>query len=171
MKKKRKQCGRRVRRTVTHDDYMRRAIAQARRNVRKPEGGPFGACIVKNGSILALARNTVLTGDATCHAEINAIRRASVRIGSYDLTGCVIFSTTEPCPMCFSAIHWARIGHIVYGTRMQDAARAGFNELNISDRRLATLGGVSVTLTPGVMRDECQRLFDEWRRTYPDLIY
>jgi guanine deaminase len=92
----------------------RRAIREARKNLVRPDGGPFGACIVKDGRIVAAARNTVLRNDATCHAEVNAIRKASKKLGTFDLTGCEIYSTTEPCPMCFGAIHWARIGTVHY---------------------------------------------------------
>ena len=96
----------------TGDDFMRKAIAEARKNLLRPQGGPFGACIVKDGRVLAAARNTVLKDDATSHAEVNAIRLASRKLGTFDLTGCEIYSTTEPCPMCFGAIHWARIGTV-----------------------------------------------------------
>ncbi|MDD4352399.1 MAG: nucleoside deaminase, partial [Candidatus Gracilibacteria bacterium] len=95
---------------------MQLAIAEAAKNFTDLQGGPFGACLVKEGQVFALARNTVLRSDATCHAEINAIRAASQKLGTYDLTGCEIYSTTEPCPMCFAAIHWAKIGKIYYGT-------------------------------------------------------
>ncbi len=142
---------------------MRMAIAQARRNFRRQEGGPFGAVIVKAGVLVAAARNTVLCRDATCHAEINAIRRASARLGTYDLRGCVIYSTTEPCPMCFSAIHWARISAVWYGTTIADAAALGFHELAISNKRLKALGKSPVRVIPGFLREECKALFDQWR--------
>ena len=93
--------------------FMRLAIQEARKNLKLTEGGPFGACIVKNGSVLAVARNTVLKNDATCHAEMNAIRIASGKTETFDLSGSVIYSTSEPCLMCFGALHWARIGPIV----------------------------------------------------------
>jgi guanine deaminase len=126
------------------------------------KGGPFGACIVKAGRILALGRNMVLSTDATAHAEINAIRRASKALGTFDLRGATIYSTTEPCPMCFSAIHWARIKRIVYGTNIADAARIGFNEMPITNKRLKSLAGSRVILKPAVLRDECRRLFHDW---------
>jgi tRNA(Arg) A34 adenosine deaminase TadA len=141
---------------------MKRAIAEARKNLARPDGGPFGACIVKDGKVLAAARNTVLSGDATCHAEVNAIRRASRKLGTFDLSGCVIYSTTEPCPMCFGAIHWARIGAVHYGTLIGDAARAGFNELGISNGKMKALGRSKVKLFSGLLRDECLELFRAW---------
>ena len=142
--------------------FMDRAIREARKNLVRPDGGPFGACIVKDGRIVAVARNTVLASDATSHAEVNAIRKASKKLRTFDLTGCEIYSTTEPCPMCFGAIHWARIGTVYYGTGIRDAARAGFNELRISNAQMKALGGSKIRLVPGFMRAECQKLFDAW---------
>jgi guanine deaminase len=142
--------------------FMARAIREARKNLLRPDGGPFGACIVKDGRILAAARNTVLRDDATCHAEVNAIRGASKKLGTFDLSGCAIYSTTEPCPMCFGAIHWARIGTVFYGTTIADAARAGFHELRISNARLKALGRSRIDLVPGFMRLECLDLFEAW---------
>src|SRR5512147_2223965 len=105
---------------------MLKALAEARKNLVRADGGPFGAAIVKDGRVIAVARNTVLRDDATAHAETNAIRKASKKLGTFDLSGCEIYSTTEPCPMCFGAIHWARIGTVYYGTAIRDAARSGF---------------------------------------------
>ena len=125
-----------VQRDTPDPRFMRRAIREARKNIARRDGGPFGACIVRNGEVVAAARNTVLISDATSHAEVNAIRLASKKRGTFDLSGCEIYSTTEPCPMCFGAIHWARIGVVYYGTDIHDAARAGFHELRISNARL-----------------------------------
>jgi tRNA(Arg) A34 adenosine deaminase TadA len=142
--------------------FMVRAIGEARKNLARLNGGPFGACIVKDGRILAVARNTVLKNDATCHAEVNAIRKASKKLGTFDLTGCEIYSTTEPCPMCFGAVHWARIGTVYFGTGIGDAARAGFHELRISNARMKELGRSRIRLVPGFMREECLELFKSW---------
>jgi len=135
------------------------AVRQAARNLKKPDGGPFGACIVRKGKVVAVGRNTVLKNDATCHAEINAIRAASRKLKTFDLSGCEIYSTTEPCPMCFSAIHWARIGRIIFGTTTKDAKKIGFNELVITDKKLNSLGKSKVKITSGFMRKECLELF------------
>ena len=150
-------------RTVPDHRFMRRAIREARKNLVRPDGGPFGACVVKDGQIVAAARNTVLANDSTCHAEVNAIRKASKRLRTFDLSGCEIYSTTEPCPMCFGAIHWARIGTVFYGTGIHDAARAGFHELRISNEKMRVLGGSRIRLVPGLLRDECFELFEAWR--------
>ncbi|MFA5275862.1 MAG: nucleoside deaminase [Candidatus Omnitrophota bacterium] len=142
--------------------YMRLAIKEAGRNLKKMDGGPFGACIVRRGKILAVTRNTVLKNDATAHAEINAIRKASKRLKNFDLSGAVIYSTTEPCPMCFSAIHWARISAIFYGTSISDAERIGFNELKISNFKIKRLGKSRVRITKGFMLKECRELLKGW---------
>jgi len=142
--------------------FMARAIREARKNLVRPDGGPFGACIVKDGRIVAAARNTVLRHDATGHAEVNAIRRASKKLGTFDLGGCEIYSTTEPCPMCFGAIHWARIATVYYGAAIRDAARSGFHELRISNAQMKKLGRSRIRLVPGFMRDECLELFEAW---------
>lgn len=145
-----------------NEGFMKLAINEARKNIKSMTGGPFGACIVKNGRVIAVSRNTVLKNDATCHAEINAIRAASRKLGKYDLSGCVIYSTTEPCPMCFSAIHWARIKTIIFGTRTSDAKKIGFNELNIPAAKLASMGKLKIKITGGVLLDECWKLFYDW---------
>jgi guanine deaminase len=150
---------------------MEFALREARKNLRTLDGGPFGACVIKDGRVVAVARNTVLRGDATAHAEINAIRKACRKLGTHDLSGCVIYSTTEPCPMCFSAVHWARIGTIVYGTTISEAKRIGFHELDISIKEMKGLGRSKVRIITDVMRRECLELLSAWnavpgRRTY-----
>ncbi|HQO37605.1 MAG TPA: nucleoside deaminase [Candidatus Omnitrophota bacterium] len=151
--------------------FMALAVREARRNLISLEGGPFGACIVKNGRVVSVGRNTVLKDDASCHAEINAIRAASRKLGTYDLSGCRIYSTTEPCPMCFSAIHWARIGRVIYGTTIADARRIGFNELAISARAMKRAGKSPVRITAGFRRAECRALFDDWLRLPGRKVY
>ncbi len=143
---------------------MEAAIANAMDAVPRGEGGPFGACLVHQGEILACDHNTVLSQhDATCHAEINAIRRASKSLGRYDLSDCVMYSTTEPCPMCFSAIHWARIPVLVFGTRIADVQALGFNELTLSNDQIRQLGGSPVQIIGDFMRDECLILLQRWQ--------
>jgi len=149
---------------ITADEkYMRLAIAEARKNLKALTGGPFGACIVRQGKVVAVSRNTVLKNDATCHAEMNAIRLASRKLKTYDLSGCVIYSTTEPCPMCFSAIHWAKIKRIVFATTTADAAKVGFNELRITDKELKRIGKSRVILSRSRLIKECQELFLQWQ--------
>jgi guanine deaminase len=151
--------------------FMELAIKEARKNLREMQGGPFGACIVKKGRVIAVARNTVLKQDATCHAEINAIRLAAKKLGTFDLSGCEIYSTTEPCPMCFSAIHWAKIGKIYYGTSITDVRKRGFNELAISNRLLKKLGQSKVKIVGIFARTECLGLLRDWDRIPEKRIY
>lgn len=150
---------------------MRMAIKEAGKNLKKIEGGPFGACIVKKGKVLAVAKNTVLRGDATSHAEVNAIRIASKKLKSFDLSGCQIYSTTEPCPMCFSAIHWAKIDMIVFGTSVADAIKLGFNELKITNNKMKTLGKSRVKIFPEFMYKECKQLYKEWNALESKVLY
>jgi len=148
---------------VLNPKYMRLAIKAAEKSLKALDGGPFGACIVKSGKVVAVAGNTVFRQDATCHAEVNAIRIASKKLGTYDLSGCVIYTTTEPCPMCFSAIHWSGISCIVFGTRIADATRAGFNELPISAQSLKRQGRAGVKIRAGFLAQECRKLFQDWK--------
>ncbi len=151
--------------------FMQMAIDHARAGIAAGQT-PFGACIVRGDEVISVAHNGVFqTTDITAHAEIQAIRLACASLGVIDLSGCEIFSTTEPCPMCFSAIHWARIGRIVYGAAIEDAARAGFNELTVSNETLKREGRLGVEIMGGFMREECVALFREWgartgRRSY-----
>jgi len=151
--------------------YMRLALNEARKNFKKMDGGPFGSCIVKGGRVLAISRNMVLKKDATCHAEINAIRQASKKIKNFDLSGCSIYSSTEPCPMCFSAIHWARIDTLIYGTGIKDARRLGFNELAISVGKMKKIGRCAVKIHGGFLFDECKGLLKEWDRLENKIAY
>jgi guanine deaminase len=143
--------------------FMRLAIDKAREGVAQGQT-PFGACIVTDGRPVACEHNVVwATTDITAHAEVTAIRAACKALGAIDLSGCVIFSTTEPCPMCFSAIHWARISKISFGTRIEDAEAFGFNELKVSDAEMKRLGGSNVAIEAGLLRDENLQLFREWK--------
>ncbi len=119
-----------------------------------------------------MAHNTVLkTQNASCHAEINAIGIASRKLGKYDLSDCVIYSTTEPCPMCFSAIHWARIPRIVFGTAIQDVRKRGFHELSISNTSMKRYGKSRVKIRSGFMKKECLRLLRMWDKKPNKQVY
>ncbi|MCC5830238.1 MAG: nucleoside deaminase [Phycisphaeraceae bacterium] len=150
---------------MTSEDqrWMEMAIDVCRRGIGAGQS-PFGAVIVRDGQILSCSHNTVWRDhDPTAHAEVRAIREACAQTGSPWLEDAVIYSTTEPCPMCFSAIHWARIRRIVYGAVIADAGDAGFRELSISNRQMKSLGGSEVELVEGFMAEECAKLFDEWK--------
>lgn len=142
---------------------MLQAIQSAEKGICTNEGGPFGACIVKNGKAPSVAHNQVLKNhDPTCHAEIQAIRAASKKLKSFDLSDCEIYSTTEPCPMCFSAIHWARISKLYYGTTIADVAKRGFNELAVSNNLLKKIGKIKIKIIKGFERKACLNLLKKW---------
>lgn len=109
--------------------FMLRAIEIAREGMKRGDGGPFGAVIARGGEIVGEGWNRVVSGnDPTAHGEISAIRDACARLGTFSLEGCEIHTTGQPCPMCLGAIHWARIGRIHYGFRIEDAAEIGFDD-------------------------------------------
>ena len=145
--------------------WMRLAIEKAREGIAAGQT-PFGACVVRGSEVVALAHNVVLrTTDITAHAEVTAIREACRALGTIDLAGCVIYSTCEPCPMCFSACHWANLDRIVSGAAIADAAAAGFRELSIPTTEMKRRGGSRVELVEGFLREEAVELFREWGRT------
>ena len=156
---------------MSNEEIMLRAIAAARQGMGKGQS-PFGACVVKGGEIIAVEHNRVWeTTDITAHAEIAAIRSACEKLGTIDLSDCEIFSTTEPCPMCFSAIHWAKISKIYFGTSIDDAQMAGFSELTISNEKMRTAGNSGVEIEVGFMREQALMLFEKWGRMEDRKVY
>lgn len=144
------------------DPFMQAAIDEAREGIRKKHGGPFGAVIVKDGRIVGRGHNRVLAShDPTCHGEIAAIRDASANLGIHDLTGCVLYTTGEPCPMCFFACMWANISRICYGCTIADNARIGFRDEKFDSlvRKTDLSGEFLVCLD----REACLALFEEYR--------
>ncbi len=148
----------------SHTDLMQRAIEVCRSGIAAGQS-PFGAVIARSdGEIICEVHNAVRADtDPTAHAEIKAIREASRRLGTMNLSGHIIVSTCEPCPMCAAAIHWARLDAVVFGASIQDAREARFNELAVATEQLYTLGQSHVKIFPSVMRNHCRQLFDEWR--------
>ena len=109
-------------------EFMRRAIARSEQSVRTG-GGPFGAVIARGNEIIAEASNSVtIDNDPTAHAEVNCIRKATRLLGTFDLSGCDIYTSCEPCPMCLGAIYWAHLDHIYYANDRKDAAAIGFDD-------------------------------------------
>jgi tRNA(Arg) A34 adenosine deaminase TadA len=146
------------------EKFMQMAIDKAREGIDAGQS-PFGACIVKDGEVVACEHNIVwMSTDITAHAEVHAIRNACSKLSAIDLSGCTIYSTCEPCPMCFTAIHWARIDKIVCGARIEDAKGYGFNELTVSNHELKEKGGSKVNIQYDFMREECVKLFEYWRK-------
>jgi len=111
------------------DKYMKKAIAEARKGIKNGHGGPFGAVIVKDGVIVGKGHNQVVkNNDPTCHGEMMAIRAASKNLKSFDLSGCIIYTTGEPCPMCLGAILWSNIEKVYYGCNILDTEDIGFRD-------------------------------------------
>ena len=114
---------------TTRESFMRRAISLASQNVREGLGGPFGSVVVKDGEIIGEGTNRVATScDPTAHAEMLAIRAASAKLKNFDLSGCELYTSCEPCPMCLSAIYWARIDRMFYGNTIVEADAIGFSD-------------------------------------------
>lgn len=141
---------------------MREAIRLASESVARG-GGPFGAVIVKNGEIVAGSANSVtLDNDPTAHAEVNTIREACRRLNTFDLTGCTIYTSCEPCPMCLGAIYWAHISRIFYGNNRKDAAAIDFADDFIYEELDRPMDERTVPIVP-LLRDEALASFREWQ--------
>ncbi|HRW83154.1 MAG TPA: nucleoside deaminase [Methanothrix sp.] len=153
------------------NEFLALALEEAREGIENDDGGPFGAVIVLDGKVVSRAHNEVLKrNDPTAHAEILAIREASSVLGSYDLSDCEIYSTSEPCPMCFAAIFWARIKRLVYGTTREDVAEIGFDDSLIYEiiRGEAEAEQMEVV---NVDREGCREVLEEWERKPGRRVY
>lgn len=146
------------------ENFMLKAINMAQKGIREGAGGPFGACIVKNGEVVAMAHNTVLRDkDATCHAEVNAIRQASEKLGTHILSGCEIYTSAEPCPMCLGAIYWARLDKIVVAASKETAAKYDFDDHFFYEQMEKPPEARAVPCEIGVCADESEAVFVEWQ--------
>jgi tRNA(Arg) A34 adenosine deaminase TadA len=151
--------------------WMFEAVELAVENVRSGDGGPFAALVVRGSELLATGTNLVpSSNDPTAHAEIVAIRRACERLESFQLTGCEIYTTCEPCPMCLGAIYWARLDRIWYGATRADAAHAGFDDDFIYTELAAPLDERRLSIWQ-TGRDAALRAFREWERKVDKVRY
>jgi len=142
---------------------MQLAINEALKGIRRGHGGPFGAVLVKNGEVIASSHNTVLKGhDATNHAEINVIRKASKKLKRENLSDCEIYTTGQPCKMCMGAINWAKIKTVYYGNTYKDALNMGFDDEkgNNKDLKLIRLDS-----------EHTVKLIEEWNNSSKKKIY
>ncbi len=150
---------------------MQSAIEEAVAGIHGNDGGPFGAVVVRNGVIVGRGHNRVVaTNDPTAHAEVNAIREAAAFLSRYDLSDCEIYTTCEPCPMCYGAIHWARIGTIHRGATKEDAAAIGFNDLKIY-QDIAQPPEDREIIMDEVDREECLEVFRQWESQEDRILY
>ena len=149
-------------------DLLRRAIALALRSV-DAGGGPFGAVVAREGTVVAEGSNRVVLGrDPTAHAEIEAIRAAARALGTHELSGCTLYASAEPCPMCAAAAHWARVDRVVYAAGRADAAAAGFDDERIYHELALAPPDRSVPATQA-LREEGLAPFARWRES-PDRV-
>lgn len=152
-------------------EFMQRAIEIAERGMDQNEGGPFGCVVVQNNAIIAEGNNSVtLNNDPTAHAEIVAIRNACDHLGTFQLTGCDVYTSCEPCPMCLGAIYWARPDHIYYAATRHDAAEAGFDDSFIYDEITVPDNERSIPTKP-IGRKNALKLFERWKSKEDKTVY
>ena len=146
------------------------AIQEAKLGIQNGDGGPFGACVVKDGEIIAVGHNTVLKdNDPTRHGEMNAIKNACSELNTYDLSGCELYTTGEPCTMCLCACMWANISHVYYACSIEDNERIGFRD-NKFDELLGGREKMKDYLEQ-IDRDEGLKLFEEYNNIQNKTIY
>ena len=153
-------------------EFISMANEEALSGALANDGGPFGAVITKDGKVLSRGHNEVLkTNDPTAHAEMVAIRRAAQALGSYDLSGCEIYSSCEPCPMCLAAIYWSRISTVYFGCTKEDAAAIGFDDKAIYDYiKNPAAYQQDLRLVPAD-REACLKTFEQWQGKKDKVIY
>jgi len=150
---------------------MGRAIELAIENVRSSRGGPFGAVVVKDGEIVAEAANSVTAlNDPTAHAEILAIRNACAKLSTFELQGCELYTSCEPCPMCLGAIYWARPAAVYFGSTAADASRAGFDD-SLIYREIPKPYSARKIPMQQLMGDEAQEAFRTWMLQPNKILY
>ncbi len=154
-----------------HRKFIREAIGMAFQGMKQGAGGPFGCVIVKNNEIIASGYNSVIAlNDPTAHAEIVAIRQACRALRSFQLTGCTIYCSCEPCPMCLGAIYWARPECIFYASTRKEAARSGFDDEMIYNELILPPSERKFFLYH-IPLPEADQLFDEWNKKADKIMY
>lgn len=147
---------------MSHENFMREAIKLAEDGMRHDHGGPFGCVIVRQGEMVGRGNNRVTsTNDPTAHAEITAIRHACSQLRTFQLTDCALYTSCEPCPMCLSAIYWARIPEVFFANTRQDAASIGFDDDFIYRQIPLPLELRAIKIRP-LLRDEALATFKGW---------
>lgn len=154
-----------------HHTYMQLAIELSQKSILNHKGGPFGAIVVKDGKIVGKGSNAVTsTNDPTAHAEVMAIREACQTLGTFQLSGCVLYTSCEPCPMCLGAIYWARPDKVFYANTREDAARIGFDDdfiyqeiaLNLDERKIPF---------EQIHHEKALEVFDAWHNKDDKVTY
>ena len=153
-----------------NEKFMRLAIEKSLESVDNG-GGPFGAVVVKDGEVVAVASNSVtLDNDPTAHAEVNAIRMACKKLGTFDLSGCEIYASCEPCPMCLASIYWARIGKLYYANTKVDADKIGFSDSFIYEEFAKPESERSIKVVK-MLRNEAIKAFEDWEKKEDKIDY
>ena len=146
------------------EKFMKEAIALSEKGFENSDGGPFGCVIVKGNKIIGRGNNKVTsTNDPTAHAEVIAIREACKTLGTFQLDGCEVYTSCEPCPMCLGAIYWSRAGIIYYANTREDAAAIGFDDSMIYDEINADLEKRKIPVV-NLGRKDAQKIFKEWAK-------
>jgi tRNA(Arg) A34 adenosine deaminase TadA len=146
-----------------NEAFMREAIALSLKKMEAGEGGPFGAVIIKDGEIIGRGWNCVTSiNDPTAHAEIMAIRDACAKLKTFDLSGCEIYASCEPCPMCLAAIYWARLDKLTFAATRADAANAGFDDEYIYSELSKDWKNRTLPVEQG-LQNEAHRAFEQWK--------
>jgi tRNA(Arg) A34 adenosine deaminase TadA len=154
-----------------HIEFMKEAIRISIANVEEGNGGPFGAVVVKDGKIIARGANCVTTqNDPTAHAEVIAIREACKILGSYQLTGCEIYASCEPCPMCLGAIYWSRPEKLFYANSKEAAAAIRFDD-NFIYEEIAKPVAERKLFTKQLLQDEAIKAFEKWQASNKKVEY
>ena len=154
-----------------HKKFMKEAIKLASQNANDNQGGPFGAIVVKDGEIVGRGVNKVTTtNDPTAHAEVVAIRDAAKNIDTFNLEGCEIYSSCEPCPMCLGAIYWARINMLHYAGTKDDAAKADFDD-SVIYKEFCLPKEKRFIPSSQLMRDDAVKIFEEWIKNENKIKY
>ena len=153
------------------EKFMKEAIELAGENAASVTGGPFGALIVKDGKIISARTNSVTPDkDPTAHAEVNAIREACRKLDTFDLSGCTLFTSCEPCPMCLSAAYWAKVDKIYFAAGRGDAADAGFSDTFIYDEFSKSMDERSIPIEQ-IMSEEGKEPFNLWKKNDDKIPY
>lgn len=154
-----------------HDIFMRRAIALSLQGMQDRDGGPFGAVIVKDEEVIAEGNNQVTSqNDPTMHAEIVAIRRACEKLGTFDLSGCTLYTSCEPCPMCVGAVYWSHLDALYYANTKEDAAAIGFDDQFIYEELALDKSQRQLPMTQ-ILHDEAIEAFRAWEQKEDKIAY
>lgn len=156
---------------LSNENYMKEAFNEAFHGIRNNHGGPFGAVIVRDGEIIGKGYNMVISGkDPTAHAEIVAIRQACLAINSFELSGSILFTTCEPCPMCFSAVYWANIKEVIFSLSRHDAEIMGFKDNHIYEEISKDISERNIRFTK-MDHSSVKTLMEEWNLKPDKFLY